>query len=142
VWGLYHGLLLIAYRIFAPGIEKADSNRPLFHYKRILQMILMFHLICVSWLLFRAESMSQVWIMLVQIVTNFNVTGLSIYGVSMIAFFVVPMLVLELWTEKTGNLLVLLNASWVTRLVVYLYFIFMMIIFPPLVSQEFIYFQF
>jgi hypothetical protein len=39
-------------------------------------------------------------------------------------------------------MLILLKSSWELRVVVYAYFIGMLIVFPPLIGQEFIYFQF
>jgi D-alanyl-lipoteichoic acid acyltransferase DltB (MBOAT superfamily) len=141
-WGLYHGMLLVVYRVFkrpARSQEKQGSSNGI---SRALRMILFFQLICISWLLFRAESMDQVWSMVLMVFSDLTFTGFTWYGLAMIAFFVTPVLALEYWTERSGNLLVLLDASWMIRLVVYSYLILMLIIFPPLVSQEFIYFQF
>lgn len=142
VWGLYHGILLVVYRLFEMFIIIPVTQGRSYGVLSILKMTLLFHLICVSWLIFRAESMEQVWSMLSLVFNNAQITEFSLYGFTMVAFFAAPLILFEWWTERTGNLLVLLDASWVIRLVVYLYLIIMLMVFPPLVSQEFIYFQF
>ena len=141
-WGFYHGLLLIVYRLLEfnqPGIA-----RSLMHHKlgRGLRMIIFFHLICLSWLLFRAESMTQVWEMLFAVFTNFVITDFFVYAASMLLFFAGPLMILEYWIEKSGDLLIIPNSHWILRAALYLYFITMLWVFPPLSNQVFIYFQF
>lgn len=142
VWGFYHGLLLVVYRLLERVIKLPHKQMGVSGLVSIFKMVILFHLICVSWLLFRAESIEQVWSMLYLVFSNAVVTDFSWYGFSMIAFFAAPLIIFEWWTERTGNLLVLLDTSWIIKFVVYMYLIVMLIIFPPLVSQEFIYFQF
>src|SRR5690606_26510885 len=54
-WGAFHGLILVLYRALA-GKER-EGRRPLL--ARLPAMVLMFQLVAVSWLLFRAESIGQ-----------------------------------------------------------------------------------
>ncbi len=53
LWGLYHGLLLAGYRLWAPRRRRTDRGRA-------VRVVVMFHLTCAGWLLFRAESLAQV----------------------------------------------------------------------------------
>ena len=140
LWGFYHGVLLIVYH--AIGQVKAVTRLQPGVFLRFLNIVLFFNLIAVSWLMFRAESVSQIGDMLQLAITDFTLTDFSRYGFVMIAFFTMPLILLEYWTEKAGDLLVLLKAHWLLRFASYGYFVLMLIIFPPLVSQEFIYFQF
>ncbi len=56
LWGVYHGCLLIFYRL----IPLDTYLTKLFgRAGRILSVIVMYHLICVGWLLFRSESLTQ-----------------------------------------------------------------------------------
>ncbi len=143
MWGLYHGLLLLVYRLFQVfKHKKPDKEEQGFNLRRIFKIVIFFHLICISWLLFRAESIGQASNMLLKIFTDLSFTDFVGYGLVSIAFYIIPLLMLEYWTERTGNLLVLLDSRLIVQVLVYLYFIMMLIIFPPLVSQEFIYFQF
>lgn len=67
VWGAYHGLLLILYRLL--GIRDT-SERPL--CTRLLKVALMFQLTCLGWLFFRANTISQAGRFLVDIATTFH----------------------------------------------------------------------
>lgn len=138
VWGLFHGGLLVIYRLL--GKETAEGEAPV--WIKLGQAVLMFHLICLTWLFFRAESIGQAGQMLVQMVSDLRFTDFSAYAIGMIAFFTLPLTALELRTEKAGDMLYLLNAPAWERFIVYGYFLGMLIVFPPLTQQIFIYFQF
>lgn len=144
VWGFYHGVLLIAYHAIeaiSPDSLKEGLGK-MGRLKHMAQVALFFNLIAVSWLMFRAESIKQVGDMLYLALTDFTITNFAVYSLASILFFVAPMMLLEYWTERKGDLLILLKAHWMLRVVIYGYILLMMIVFPPLISQEFIYFQF
>lgn len=142
VWGFYHGSLLIGYRLLElKGFIQTKSVN-MSKATHIFRMVLFFHLICLSWLLFRAESMEQVMLMTAKLFTDFRVTELTLYGLSMMFFFAGPMLALEIWTEKSKDLLILLRVKRRVRAIAYIYMIGMIWVFPPLIHQDFIYFQF
>ena len=56
-WGAYHGLLLVAYRLLSPRLPRAP---------RFLAVGVMFYFTVIGWVLFRAESMSDVWVLIAQ----------------------------------------------------------------------------
>ena len=141
-WGIFHGIILIAYRMFSKKDKSKKVQKQGFTLSRIFKMIVFFHLICISWLLFRAESMSQVWLMFVQIFTNFTLTEFSIYGMFMIAFYAGPLFLWEIWIEQSEDLLKPLHIGWQYKTMAYFYIIIMILIFTPVINQEFIYFQF
>lgn len=75
LWGAYQGTLLIAYRAGEPLWHKLRSLTGqvprlsgLFYAARLF---LFFHLICLGWLVFRAQSFEQIFIMLKSIATGF-----------------------------------------------------------------------
>jgi D-alanyl-lipoteichoic acid acyltransferase DltB (MBOAT superfamily) len=140
LWGFYHGVLLIAYH--ALGGDKSSKIKNNSHASKVVRTFFFFNLIAISWLFFRAESIGQIGDMMILVFTDFTVTAFTLYGAATILFFVMPLMLLEYWTERSENMLVLLEANWKLRFIVYSYFIGMLIIFPPLISQEFIYFQF
>lgn len=139
VWGLAHGFILVVYhalesvtkKILIPGIVG-----------KVIGAIIFFHLVCITWLLFRAESLTQAVSMFAQLFHNFSMTEFSLYSLGMLGFFALPIIVLELVIERSGNMLYVLRTHWLVQAVIYSYFIFMLIIFPPLTPQVFIYFQF
>jgi alginate O-acetyltransferase complex protein AlgI len=148
-WGLFHGLLLCGYRLFASRrywfFKSQREGRAVAVQSttsRLLKMFVMFHLICFGWLLFRAGSMAQVWSMLGRITGDFRLTPFAVSAFCMIVFYAGPLLVYEFWLEQKDDLLKLTRAHWLVRGCVYSYCVFMLWFFPPPVSNVFIYFQF
>ena len=149
-WGLFHGVLLCIYRPFE-GRLQANASAGMRAFLRGLLVVLMFHFACLGWLLFRASDIGQAKEMLNLILTDpawFEIATsparfvLAWTGLGEVAFFVGPLLLFELWVEKSGNMLQLLTVHWSTRTAAYIYFILMMIFFPPVIQHVFIYFQF
>jgi D-alanyl-lipoteichoic acid acyltransferase DltB (MBOAT superfamily) len=57
LWGAYHGLLLV---VFRPAFLRAFAERlPAQGAVRVLRRLAFFHLTCLGWALFRAESLSD-----------------------------------------------------------------------------------
>lgn len=137
-WGALHGVLLVVYKALGFGI----SERKYSWWKHLGQAIFMFHLVCLTWLFFRAESISQAFLMLGQMTTEIRITDFTLYALGILTFFNLPLLAMELRIEKSGNMLYLLEAPLWERFIVYGYCIVMLIVFPPLTPQIFIYFQF
>ena len=139
IWGLLHGGILVAYHAAENAglaIKKATG------FIRILSMFLFFHLVCITWIYFRADSLTQANEMFLALFGSYELTGFSQYIVGMLAFFCLPMLILEQRIERSGNMLQVLSMHWSVRAVLYSYFLFMLLIFPPLTPQVFVYFQF
>lgn len=68
LWGGLHGLGLSIEKLFGPLRKKLSNTLPM----RILFVLLTFHLVCIGWLLFRAESMQKAHEMLMQIAYAFK----------------------------------------------------------------------
>jgi len=101
-----------------------------------------FHLVCAGWLVFRAESMSQVGAMLRRIFVDFHFSSLSMSMLAMIVFYAAPLMIYEVWLERRPDLLELTRINWAVRAAAYGYCVLMLFFFPPPVSNVFIYFQF
>lgn len=140
-WGAYHGALLIVYRLLGDRAGAHASGR-LPGWRPALQALLMFHLVCMSWLLFRADNLRQAGAMLLKIVTDLKPTPLAVYGLGNLAFFAGPLLALELWLGVTGDPLRVIKVAWYWRAGLYAYAVLMLLLFAPLAHHEFIYFQF
>jgi alginate O-acetyltransferase complex protein AlgI len=141
VWGLFHGIILVVYRIVGQG--KTDSMADHMPFgKRLIMTIIMFHLVCISWLFFRAENLTQVWMMTIKLFTDFRITTFALYGLGMVLFFSIPLFVYEVAIEKTKDLLWLTKREWGTKLATYGLIAIMLWVFTPLIAQVFIYFQF
>jgi D-alanyl-lipoteichoic acid acyltransferase DltB (MBOAT superfamily) len=155
LWGLYHGLLLVGFRLVSLprmsffrktgsklGATTKVAQPRVSSFGYLWRVVLMFHLICLGWLLFRADSLTQAWQMLARIGTDFRWTPLASSSFAMILFFAGPLMAYEFWLEKRQDLLSLTKVNWRWRGLVYSYCALMLWVFPPPVSNVFIYFQF
>ena len=145
-WGLVHGLLLIGYRMGEGRLwwrqgTPAPSSASLGLWRLPLALIF-FHLVCVTWLFFRAKSIDQAGIMLGRMFTDFQGSTLAMFGISSIIFFGLPIVLLELWLFIRNDDLLPAKQHWTVRSLVYSHFALMLLTFPPSQNHEFIYFQF
>ena len=58
----------------------------------VIKVVITFHLVCLGWLLFRAESIGQAWNMLVLIFTDLHVTTFAEFASATIAFYALPLI--------------------------------------------------
>jgi len=151
-WGAFHGALLCIWRAAgqwkkhrdsgANPIRQTDPAVSTLTVRHLFKIVFFFNLICFSWLLFRADNMTQVWEMCARVCSDFTITPFSRMIFGLLVFYVTPLVLFECWLEWKKDLLGLLNVHWSWRGLVYLYIVYMIIFFPPPVPSEFIYFQF
>ena len=73
LWGALHGAALALHKMWLAVVPGAKASGQQMHpLSRAIGIFLTFNLVCFGWLLFRAESMQCVGLMLHQIFTNFN----------------------------------------------------------------------
>jgi len=132
IWGLIHGLWLIAARM-------SGGSQGL----RLPKIVATFHLVCLTWLFFRAESLEQAVAMLSALVAGgWEPDAFVQFALATMAFYLVPLIGYEIWVERRGSLLALTNTDWWWRAVVYVYLALMLLYFSAPEQNEFIYFQF
>ncbi|HEY1558647.1 MAG TPA: MBOAT family O-acyltransferase [Kofleriaceae bacterium] len=137
-WGLYHGIILCAFRM--AGVRDVTPRNS--RWRWALRVFVMFHLTCLGWLLFRADSFSTVERALSVIVHNPHITMLAVTPLAMMAFYSLAIFVLEWFTEGEERLPRLMQASPVLQGVIYAYLVTMILVFPASHAYDFIYFQF
>ena len=142
-WGMFHGLLLIVYRL----IELSPLGRQREHADRTwliqgFQVFIFFNLVAIGWLLFRSESISQASLMFFRAVTDFTTTHLFWFCLVNGAFFIMPMMALEIWISFSKDLLWLPKQRWVIQGLVYGIVGLSLMVFKSGGSGEFIYFRF
>lgn len=140
-WGFFHGVLLLLYRIF-DKFENVNIPRQASSMLHLCRVLIMFHLICIGWIFFRAESIHQATAMLIKMFSDFHTTDLVSYILGSIVFYVGPLLILEFCVERSKDIMSVIGLHWIPRAVIYNYFVLMMFFFAPDVNSEFIYFRF
>ena len=137
VWGIYHGSLLMFERVVPPkAIIRGDSVPA-----QLLRMVLTFHLVCVSWVFFRAESVGQAFAVLSGIATGAWTFALSKSAYAAAGLMAV---ILALLAADVGGRLVrsVLAAHRIPRLSLYWASAMVIVGFGVWTNAEFIYFQF
>lgn len=138
-WGAFHGIWLILDRFSS---SMSSSKASVSSGRKLFRGLITFHFVCVTWLLFRAETMSQVQTMLQALVGRWEWTSFCSTAAALIVFFGAPWMLLEAWIERQSDDWALLRVNWVWRAAVYCVLVLYLLFFPPPAASEFIYFQF
>ncbi len=142
VWGAIHGVWLVLHRICARRFGDAGERRPKRRIQRVLAVVGTFQLVCLAWVFFRTPSIEQAFRLLAALGTGWQLTDFVLAGASLMAFFLGPWIVFELWQELRKDSQALLKVPWPARAAFYLYVILMLLFFAAPEPVEFIYFQF
>ena len=137
-WGVFHGVILCVYRVFKITEEKKYPSWGI----PFLQGVLMFHLTCIGWLLFRAKNMDTVFIFFKSIFSHFHASDLAWQNFFTIFKYSWLLIIFQCVQFFTKNLNPLNKAHWFIRLNIYLFLIMSILSFTDAKPQEFIYFAF
>ena len=110
IWGGIHGLWLVLDRF----CRKPDSPPPS-RWRNALSIILTFHLVCLAWLFFRADSANQALAMLATLGGPWTFTPFTSTALTLLAFYAGPWIVFDVWTERQKQTLPLLDVAWTAR---------------------------
>lgn len=141
-WGVYHGVWLIIHKLLLE--LKWFRKLPI---PRFLSILLTFHLVCLSWVFFRAETMTDVFFMLESIISSppslleifrFAVTYQEYTALFLLSLFFV--FVLSSYKDRIQR--VFIGFPIVLKLIL-LYWVTILLLFAQNTSSiPFIYFQF
>ncbi|HEY2786791.1 MAG TPA: MBOAT family O-acyltransferase [Fimbriiglobus sp.] len=134
LWGLYHGVLLVAYRLICPGLETRLKSP----WARALHTIWFFHLVCLGWLIFRADSITQ----LAGLLEAFTRAPKFEPGLAARLLVAVPVFLLELAIYFRNDQVAFLRFPWIVRVVVYVGIYWALLTVGRWGTEGFIYFQF
>jgi alginate O-acetyltransferase complex protein AlgI len=140
-WGIYHGILLMLHRLYLlcfPGQAPAKSKMVV-----IVKVFCFFHIICLGWLLFRAQSLEQVFQMLSAILTDFGrpVLFMSSPMIRPLVFYTIVLIGIELVQAYKRDLLIIYNCPFYIQAVIHGLLVYLIII-NASPGKTFIYFQF
>ena len=151
LWGLYQGLLLILYRPFEKSFASAfaarSSPRGFGGIGRFATnfgaWLVMFHLTCFGWLIFRAPSLGKLGEMTRSLFTQFapattDVTGLLVP----LLLYTLPLLAVHLHEARQDDVLAVPRLRIGVRYAVYAATLYLILLFGNFGGSDFIYFQF
>lgn len=135
LWGAYHGVALVLYRLFD---RVGDTpHRPV---RQALRVAFMFCITVCGWILFRCHSMDQI----VHVATHIGIRSSSHSAelFTTLLYCALPVIAVETFMHKRGDLLALANAPLPIRVPLYTLLLLSIALFGSRESSEFIYFQF
>lgn len=151
VWGALHGIWLSLHRLMKPWLDlmtfpKGSSAERVWF---LIRLFVSFHLICLGWLFFRANSLSQALVMLQAVFANFALPADFMPWILNFIYFVMFLLAVQIYQFYKNDLLAVVKLRPVTKLILGLsaFYLFLYAeIFVNSVNlggpREFIYFQF
>ena len=141
VWGLYHGILLVLHRLFAPWLERIRPVNPIDRACwNGLRIVVTFHLVCLGWLIFRAGSLEQAAGMLMAIAVR-PAIPIAAYLVP-VALTIIPLWLVQYVQYTSGDLDVIARTPWYVRSAFYTACFYAIVLLGQFGGQQFIYFQF
>jgi D-alanyl-lipoteichoic acid acyltransferase DltB (MBOAT superfamily) len=137
IWGVYHWALIAIHRLVRVfGPDRRDSSRA----RILLKITVMFVLSILGWVIFRSNSFDQVFYMLGHMGLEWSQhTGPF---AKRLIFFLIPLVVIELWQYMAGNLAAPAGGGILRRSFVYGLLLAGILAYGVRESVEFIYFQF
>lgn len=136
-WGAYHGALLALWH------RKGKTVAPSFGTLRwLFHVIVMFHLTCVGWMIFRVDSLGQLLNLFEKFWTGWSWSTGVAESVWVLAILVIPLMLVHVMQEAYGDSDVLRKLSVVPRTLTYAGTVFGILALGSFGGREFIYFQF
>jgi alginate O-acetyltransferase complex protein AlgI len=139
LWGLYHGVLLVVHRLVVRLRPPSVPERASVSFFKIVGM---FHLTCLGWLIFRVESLDQLWTMLGRLFGEWYVVDLELSKTTQLLFYAAPIVILELIQRSSKTARPFGSWPWPARGLVYGVAAVLLLVFGDVEGREFIYFQF
>ncbi len=139
IWGGFHGLLLGGQRaLLGREVREVGST----WLRRIAAVVLMFHLTCLGWLLFRATSLEHVGTLLTSLAGDWTLYRDDVHLLSQLLLFVMPLLLIETWLHSTDQPWRRPGWSWGLGPAAVTTMLLAMLMLAPPGNQAFLYFQF
>jgi D-alanyl-lipoteichoic acid acyltransferase DltB (MBOAT superfamily) len=143
IWGFFHGALLAIHHAFrdwrrSSKPEAQESMNPAF---RFLLMMLTFHVVCIGWVLFRAQSIGAAFDMFSGM---FRITAPEFFTSSLVPYLILcSLLYLFLIFEENWKLAMRFERlPFALRAATIVAFLILLVVFVPAERTAFIYFQF
>lgn len=153
LWGAYQGALLVVFMAIAqwPGRRRGRRRHRAaltgaatgWSLRNAFAVVGMFHLTCLGWLVFRANSVPQIGGFLRALVTNFSPRGrtFEVLGLPII-FYTSLLLVIHALEARRDDFAVVFKLPVVVRYALYVAMFYLIVLFGDFQGSQFIYFQF
>ncbi len=145
VWGALHGVYLVFQRLFGAGLVSiAQRLRVPRVIQRVVMMLVVFHLVCLAWIFFRAQTFEQAWAYIsgIAALDSFNPMLLpTLPMTARLVLLIITMVLVEALHERF-DLGERLGRYPAAQMVCYASLIWGIALLGNFTGQNFIYFQF
>jgi D-alanyl-lipoteichoic acid acyltransferase DltB (MBOAT superfamily) len=143
LWGIYQGLLLIAYRTADRAVAFHRFVAGPGAIARATSWLVMFHLTCYGWLIFRSRSLAQIRDVTASLLGNFAPSSVDVHNLlAPLLLYTAPLLVVHLCEAWFDDVLVVPRLPVGVRYSIYAATCYLTLLFGNFGGAEFIYFQF
>jgi len=138
LWGAYHGFLLIAHRFITLKFPSKNNHC----VTEVFKCVGFFHLVVIGWVIFRAESVSQVMVMMQSVFLNHSFDHNTTTMIIKLICILLPLWIIQIWQHQSKNLMVVFQSHWLLKYFVMAVLFYLFTIWGVFDEIEFIYFQF
>ncbi|MEI7542785.1 MAG: MBOAT family O-acyltransferase, partial [bacterium] len=142
LWGMYHGILLAGHRLIQPYLQKLflNTNQLVKNMFSVLSVVVMFNLVCLGWIFFRAGNLTTAFSMIGKIVTDFGDINISV--VNELVVYIWVLIFVEVYQYFSDDLLAIYKTKPVIKWAFYFVCMLLMVVLGSYSGHSFIYFQF
>jgi D-alanyl-lipoteichoic acid acyltransferase DltB (MBOAT superfamily) len=143
MFGVYHGSLLVLYRLITPWRERLFAFRSATgqRFAKIAAIVITFHVVTLAWPLFACGTLTRTWQLWQILFSNFD-PGLVPQWIGTFLVLCTPMFLFQAFQLATGDLEPLRRLRVPARALVYLFFLINLMLLGEDFGEEFLYFQF
>lgn len=138
LWGAFHGAILVVYRALTPNTGKQQPT----WWLSIIQGVIMFHIVCLGWLVFRAQNLTTIALFLKSIFLHPHWSFEAIECLKGLIYYSWFLILFQVVQGLSGKLSPIAQWPWFARLNVWVLLIVSLISLAAKGGQEFIYFAF
>ena len=144
VWGVYQGVVLVAARILqALGRRWRVVVPDGVNWRRVAVGVVMFHVTCLGWLIFRAESLDQVARMLLLVAHDFHPSPTTVRAMILpLLLTIAPFLAVHIYQARHDDDTAVLALPWPVQYAIFGMVFYLVLLFGDFEGAQFIYFQF
>jgi len=141
IWGFYQGALLVGHRLCRPWLDRIHPTELIDRACwKVVRIFVTFHLVCLGWLIFRANSIAQLMGMLRAIVYRPAIPASSF--LLPVAVVILPLLIYQFAQFLSKDLDVMSRTPWYVRSLFYTACFYAFVLGGEFGGSQFIYFQF
>lgn len=138
LWGAFHGVILVIYRALAPNSDKEESR----WWLHAVQSLIMFNIVCLGWLIFRAQNLTTIGVFLQSIFLHPHWSPEALDCLRNMVFYCWFLVLFQVIQGAGGKLNPMAQWPWFVRLNVWLLVVMSIMSLATKDAQEFIYFAF